>query len=63
MYEHPLFDLEAVAAQDRLPELHLAGRESRRYYCGAWQRYGFHEDGLWSAVRVCTEILGRNSWQ
>jgi len=63
MYEHPLFDLAAVAAQDRLQELHLAGRETRRYYCGAWQRYGFHEDGLWSAVRVCTEILGRNSWQ
>lgn len=63
VYEHPLFDLAAVAAQDRLPELHLAGRETRRYYCGAWQRYGFHEDGLWSAVRVCTEILGRNSWQ
>jgi predicted NAD/FAD-binding protein len=63
VYEHPLFDLAAVAAQDRLPELHLAGRETRRYYCGAWQRYGFHEDGLWSAVRVCTAILGRNSWQ
>ena len=63
IYEHPLFDLAAVAAQDRLHELHLAGRETRRYYCGAWQRYGFHEDGLWSAVRVCTAILERNSWQ
>ena len=62
-YEHPLFDLDAVAAQARLPELHAAGDETHRYFCGAWQRYGFHEDGLWSAVNVCTQILGRDPWQ
>jgi len=61
-YEHPLFDLESVAAQERLPVLHRAGHETGRFYCGAWQRYGFHEDGLWSAVNVCTEILGRSPW-
>lgn len=63
LYEHPLFDLEAVAAQERLPELHAAGNDTRRYFCGAWQRYGFHEDGLWSAVNVCTELLGGDPWQ
>lgn len=62
VYEHPLFDLDAVAAQDRLPVLHAAGDETNRYFCGAWQRYGFHEDGLWSAVNVCTQILGRDPW-
>lgn len=62
VYEHPLFDLKAVAAQDRLPDLHESGNETRRYFCGAWQRYGFHEDGLWSAVNVCREILGRDPW-
>jgi predicted NAD/FAD-binding protein len=62
-YEHPLFDLAAVAAQERLQELHRAGQETGRYFCGAWQRYGFHEDGLWSAVNVCAEILGRDPWQ
>lgn len=61
-YEHPLFDLAAVAAQERLPVLHAAGRETGRYFCGAWQRYGFHEDGLWSAENVCREILGRDPW-
>ncbi len=61
-YEHPLFDLKSVVAQERLPELHKAGRETGRYFCGAWQRYGFHEDGLWSAVNVCNEILGRSPW-
>jgi predicted NAD/FAD-binding protein len=63
VYEHPLFDLAAVAAQERVPALHQAGRQTGRYFCGAWQRYGFHEDGLWSAVNVCAEILGRDPWQ
>jgi predicted NAD/FAD-binding protein len=62
VYEHPLFNLEAVAAQGHLPGLHRAGDETKRYFCGAWQRYGFHEDGLWSAVNVCTQILGRDPW-
>jgi predicted NAD/FAD-binding protein len=62
VYEHPLFDLEAVKAQERLPKLHEAGKETGRYFCGAWQRYGFHEDGLWSAVNVCASILGRDPW-
>ncbi|MEX1113696.1 MAG: FAD-dependent oxidoreductase [Akkermansiaceae bacterium] len=62
VYEHPLFDLKSVAAQERLPELHREGNLTGRYFCGAWQRYGFHEDGLWSAVNVCTQILGRNPW-
>lgn len=61
-YEHPLFDLAAVAAQEDLPNLHAAGNETGRYFCGAWQRYGFHEDGLWSAVNVCREILGSDPW-
>jgi len=63
VYEHPLFDLKSIAAQERLPELHRAGDQTGRYFCGAWQRYGFHEDGLWSAVNVCTQILGRSPWQ
>ncbi len=59
-YEHPLFDLASIAAQSRIPELHDA--ETGRYFCGAWQRYGFHEDGLWSAFRLCEKILGRAPW-
>ena len=56
-YEHPLFDLAAIAAQERIPELNAAN--TGRYFCGAWQRNGFHEDGLWSAVRLCESILGK----
>jgi uncharacterized protein len=62
-YEHPLFDLQAIEAQGQIPQLHQEGAISRRYFCGAWQRYGFHEDGLWSAVNVCTQILGRDPWR
>ncbi len=53
-FEHPLFSGEAVAAQRRLGEIQGAGGV---WYTGAWQRYGFHEDGLLSAVRVA-EALG-----
>ncbi|MES2476626.1 MAG: FAD-dependent oxidoreductase [Verrucomicrobiota bacterium] len=62
VYEHPIFDLAAVEAQQHLPRLHEVGQETRRYFCGAWQRYGFHEDGLWSAVNVCAKILGKDPW-
>ena len=62
VYEHPLFDVKAIAAQERLSELHAAGKKTGRYFCGAWQRYGFHEDGLLSAVHVCQEILGHDPW-
>ncbi len=53
-YTHPLFSAAAMAAQDRLGEIQGAGGV---WYAGAWQRYGFHEDGLLSAVRVA-EAMG-----
>jgi len=60
-YEHPLFSLGALRAQGELPALNLAASHSTHtYFVGAWQRYGFHEDGLWSAHRLCTQLLGRD---
>ncbi len=58
-YEHPIFSSAAIHAQDRIPELNLSGKQTNRFYCGAWQRYGFHEDGIWSAHRLCEQL---NSW-
>ena len=52
-FMHPLFDHAAIAAQKRLPELQGVGGV---WYAGAWQRYGFHEDGLLSAVRVAERL-------
>lgn len=48
-YEHPLFDRHALKAQERLSEIQGRGG---LYHAGAWTRYGFHEDGILSAVRV-----------
>jgi predicted NAD/FAD-binding protein len=46
-YHHPLFTPEGVAAQARHREI---DGTRRTYYCGAWWRNGFHEDGVVSAL-------------
>ncbi len=46
-YHHPLFTPAGVAAQARQAELN---RGRRTYYCGAYWRNGFHEDGVASAL-------------
>jgi predicted NAD/FAD-binding protein len=62
-YEHPLFSLGAVQAQARLPALHAAAAgRTETYFAGAWTRYGFHEDGLLSAVNLSRLLLGRDPW-
>jgi predicted NAD/FAD-binding protein len=48
-YEHPVFTPEAVAAQRRHAEINGARRS---YYCGAYWRFGFHEDGVVSALNA-----------
>lgn len=53
IYDHPQYDLAALRAQEVLPALQGA---RNTYYCGAWTGYGFHEDGLQSAVRVCAAL-------
>jgi len=49
VYAHPVFTREAIAAQQRLTEIQGVDRV---WFCGAWCGYGFHEDGLRSAVHV-----------
>jgi predicted NAD/FAD-binding protein len=48
-YAHPVFDAAAVAAQQRVPSLQ---GEAHTWFCGAWTRYCFHEDGLMSGLAV-----------
>jgi uncharacterized protein len=50
---HATYDPAAVATQ---PHLDTLNGVRRTYYAGAWQRWGFHEDGLWSAVRVAAHL-------
>jgi predicted NAD/FAD-binding protein len=46
-YDHPILDARAVAAQQRHAEINGA---NRTYFCGAYWRFGFHEDGVVSAL-------------
>lgn len=62
--DHPQFDAAAIAAQARLAEVQGRGGI---YHAGAWTRYGFHEDGLLSALRVAQALgvdwpLGPDPW-
>lgn len=59
-FEHPVFDLAAIEAQQKIPE--IQGKD-RIWYCGAWQRYGFHEDGLLSAVNVAKMMGIEPEWK
>ena len=47
-YHHPVFTKESVAAQSRQAELN----KGRTYFCGAYWRNGFHEDGVVSALNA-----------
>jgi len=52
-YAHPQFDLAAIEAQGRWEQIDGVGGV---HYCGAYWGYGFHEDGLVSAIRVCRKL-------
>ena len=56
-YAHPVFDAAAIAAQQRVPALQ---GEANTWFCGAWTRYGFHEDGLASGLAVAEGM--RRQW-
>ncbi|WP_051079185.1 NAD(P)/FAD-dependent oxidoreductase [Methyloversatilis thermotolerans] len=58
-YDHPVFDRPAIDAQARLGD--IQGRD-RIWFCGAWTGYGFHEDGLSSAVRVAQALGASVPW-
>jgi predicted NAD/FAD-binding protein len=52
-YAHPLYTPESVAAQGRIDEV---SGPRHTYYCGAYWRYGFHEDGVVSALTVAKKL-------
>jgi predicted NAD/FAD-binding protein len=58
VYHHPLFTPAAVEAQKRHAELNGA---QRTYYCGAYWRYGFHEDGVASALAALGDFHARRA--
>jgi len=52
-YQHPVYNRDSVAARRRWQE--ISGL-NRSYYCGAYWGYGFHEDGMRSAVAVAKQL-------
>jgi hypothetical protein len=57
-FHHPVFDVAAFAAQDRL---RLMNGSRNTWFCGAWMRNGFHEDGFASAVDLVQAMAERHS--
>jgi predicted NAD/FAD-binding protein len=58
-YEHPVFDQAAISAQTALAS--IQGKR-RTWFAGAWTGYGFHEDGLKSALRVAADFGLAPAW-
>lgn len=59
-YAHPIFDGPAIAAQQKLAAVQ---GENGIWLAGAWGSYGFHEDGLKSALRVVNGLGIKAPWQ
>lgn len=56
-YHHPVFTPEALTAQQRQSEIN---GPLRTFYCGAYWRFGFHEDGVVSALNALKHF---EEWQ
>lgn len=52
-YRHPQLHAGALRSQHQWSDV---SGVRRTHYCGAYWRYGFHEDGLWSAIRVARAL-------
>lgn len=59
LFEHPLFDEAAIRAQADIKT--IQGKD-KLWFCGAYQRYGFHEDGLGSAVEMVRQMGVEPPW-
>ena len=56
-FDHPVFDQESIEGQKEIDNIQGANRV---WFTGAYLRYGFHEDGIWSAVNVLNK-MSKNS--
>jgi predicted NAD/FAD-binding protein len=54
-YSHPLYNTTSIRSQSLLPRIQNTRGIS---YCGAWTKYGFHEDGFSSGLKAAQDHLG-----
>ncbi len=60
IFSHPVFTEAAVRAQGKIDDIQGVGN---MWFCGAYQRYGFHEDGLLSAVTLAKKMGVTIPWE
>jgi predicted NAD/FAD-binding protein len=58
-YDHPVMDQAMITAQKQLPD--IQGKDGL-WYAGAWTGFGFHEDGLKSALRIAAAFGAAPDW-
>lgn len=59
-YQHPIFDDKAIKSQTELDK--IQGKRNI-WFCGAWTKYGFHEDGLNSAINIANKFKIKIPWK
>jgi predicted NAD/FAD-binding protein len=56
-FAHPVYDLPALAAQGTIRAMN---GDNKTWFCGAWMKNGFHEDGYGSAIDVVEAMAARD---
>lgn len=59
IYDHPMFDSSAIAAQQEIWRIQGV---RRTWFCGAYMGYGFHEDGLSAGLAVAEALGAKRPW-
>ncbi len=60
IYEHPIFNSKTNEAQSKMIEIQ---GKNNIFYAGAWLKYGFHEDGVASAVNISKTLNVTVPWE
>jgi predicted NAD/FAD-binding protein len=60
IYHHPIFDAAAISSQKKIEQIQGV---DKLYFCGAYQRFGFHEDGISSAIKMINKMNIFTKWQ
>ena len=51
--EHPIFNMDTKNAQKNIPSIQGINHS---YFCGAYSKYGFHEDGVVSSIKAVEKL-------
>ena len=59
-YFHPIYNIETVKSQFQIDKIQ---GEKNTWYCGAWNGFGFHEDGLSSGIEIAKKFGCQVPWK